>query len=101
MLAHELGHSIIFSEVGIPNSLNDEAIDYGGMHESAGDLVAIVATLHFESVVDHLLRHTKGNLFTANELSRVGELSNSEQIRVAFNSDRMSDVGDEPYGPRP
>jgi hypothetical protein len=97
VLAHELGHSIIFSEVGVPSSVADEAIDYGGMHESAGDLVAIVATLHFHSVVDYLLGATHGNLFTVNELDRVGELSQSREIRRAFNSLRMSDVGDEPH----
>jgi hypothetical protein len=97
VLAHELGHSIIFSEVGVPASMQDEAIDYGGMHESAGDLVAIVAVLHFKSVVDHLLESTKGNLFTVNELDRVGELSDSREIRVAFNYNRMSDVGTEPH----
>jgi hypothetical protein len=97
VLAHELGHSLIFSEVGIPPNPADEAIDYGGMHESAGDLVAIVTVLHFHSVVDHLLQHTQGNLFTVNELNRVGELSDSREIRVAFNYARMSDVGDEPH----
>ena len=97
VLAHELGHSIIFSQVGVPASPLDEGIDYGGMHESAGDLVAIVASLHFHSVVDHLLESTRGNLFTANELARMGELSESREIRSAFNSLRMSDVGDEPH----
>jgi hypothetical protein len=67
------------------------------MHESAGDLVAIVASLHFQSVLDHLLQMTRGNLFTVNELERVGELSESREIRMAFNSLRMSDVGDEPH----
>ncbi|MEU4159486.1 hypothetical protein [Actinoplanes sp. NPDC026670] len=97
VLAHELGHSIIFAEVGVPANPRDEAIDYGGMHESAGDLVAIVASLHFHSVVDLLLDSTKGNLLTINGLDRVGELSDSREIRVAFNSRRMSDVGEEPH----
>ena len=97
VLAHELGHSIIFSQVGVPNNPADIAIDYGGMHESAGDLVAIVAVLHFNTMVDRLLRRTSGNLFTVNELDRVGELSNDRQIRVAFNSMRMSDVGEESH----
>lgn len=96
VLAHELGHSILFSEVGVPSSPMDEGIDYDGMHESAGDLVAIISALHFNSVVDHLLESTKGNLFTINELGRVGELSESREIRVAFNYYRMSDVGTEP-----
>jgi hypothetical protein len=97
VLAHELGHSIIFSQVGVPASPSDQGIDYGGMHESAGDLVAIVASLHFSSVVDHLLQSTRGNLFSANELARVGELSESREIRTAFNSLRMSDVGIAPH----
>jgi hypothetical protein len=97
VLAHELGHSIIFSEVGVPSGANDQGVDYFGMHESAGDLVAIVASLHFTSLVDYLLQVTKGNLLTINGLDRVGELSDSRQIRVAFNSRRMSDVGDEPH----
>jgi hypothetical protein len=99
VLAHELGHSIIFSEVGVPASPEtiDPGIDYGGMHESAGDLVAIVAVLHFNTVIDFLLKKTKGNLFTVNELDRVGELSTSREIRTAFNYARMSDVGNEPH----
>jgi hypothetical protein len=97
VLAHELGHSIIFSQVGVPSSPSDTAIDYGGMHESSGDLVAIIASLHFHSLVDYLLENTKGNLLTVNGLDRVGELSDSRQIRVALNGLRMSDVGDEPH----
>ena len=97
VLAHELGHSIIFSEVGVPASPADEAVDYGGMHESSGDLVAIIGSLHFHSLVDHLLEMTKGNLLTINGLDRVGELSESREIRVALNAKRMSDVGDEPH----
>jgi hypothetical protein len=67
------------------------------MHESAGDLVAIVASLHFDSLVTHLLDATKGNLLTINGLDRVGELSDSREIRVAFNAKRMSDVGEEAH----
>lgn len=97
VLAHELGHSIVFSEVGIPKSRERRTADYGGMHESFGDLVAIVAALHFNSIVDYLLEKTKGNLFSVNELSRVGELSASRQIRIAFNYYRMPQVGNEPH----
>jgi hypothetical protein len=97
VLAHELGHSIIFSEVGVPASPADDAVDYGGMHESSGDLVAIIGSLHFHSLVDHLLDMTKGNLLTINGLDRVGELSESREIRVALNAKRMSDVGTEPH----
>ncbi|MDD7942625.1 hypothetical protein PHK61_29855 [Actinomycetospora lutea] len=97
VLAHELGHSIIFSQVGVPQNPSDRGIDYGGFHESAGDLTAIVALLHFDTFVDKLLAETKGNLLTVNGLDRVGELSDARQIRVALNAKRMSDVGAEPH----
>lgn len=97
VLAHELGHNILFSQVGVPTNPSDAAIDYGGFQESGGDLTAIVASMHFQSVVDHLLQQTRGNLFTVNELDRVGELSASREIRIAFNSTRLTDVGTEPH----
>jgi hypothetical protein len=97
VLAHELGHSFIFAEVGVPANEHEPAVDYGGMHESAGDLVAIVAALHFNSVLDYLLNQTSGNIFSVNELARIGELAEGREIRSAFNSLRMSDVGDESH----
>jgi hypothetical protein len=96
VLSHELGHSIIFAEVGIPFTSTNTA-EYGGFHESAGDLVAIVSLLHFHTAVDLLLQRSHGNLFTVNELARVGELSNVRQIRNAFNYERMSTVSAEPH----
>lgn len=93
VLAHELGHAIIFSQVGFPDSELEATPDYGGFHESAGDLAALVAVLHFNSVVDRLLLKSAGNLFTRNELERVGELADNDQVRLAFNNVRMQDVG--------
>ena len=81
----------------MPTNPGDRAIDYGGFHESSGDLTAIVALLHFHSFVDYLLDQTHGDLLTVNGLDRVGELSDSREIRVALNAKRMSDVGDEPH----
>lgn len=97
VLAHELGHSIVFSQVGFPDNSLAVTPEYGGFHESSGDLTALVGVLHFNSVVDHLLDSTSGNLFTRNELERVGELSASREIRSAFNDLRMGDVSDEPH----
>lgn len=97
VLAHEFGHCLVYATVGSPNNSNDLAVDYAGMQESAGDLIALIASLHFDSVLAHLLDHTYGNLFSYNELSRVGELSESKQVRIAFNYLRMADVNDEPH----
>jgi hypothetical protein len=44
--------------------------------------------------VDRLLKKSKGNLYTLNELNRIGELSETEQVRTASNMFRMSDVAD-------
>jgi len=96
VLAHELGHSLIFAEVGFPR-ISPVTDEFWGFHESAGDLVAIVSMLHSHKAVDLLLRTSHGNLFSANELSRVGELSTSRQIRNAFNYERMSTVGTEEH----
>ncbi len=93
VLAHELGHSIMFSQVGFPAEGADTA-EFFAFHESAGDMLALVSVLHFDSVVDHLLRSCSGNLYTLNELNRIGELSQTDQIRVANNSLKMSDFRD-------
>ena len=89
VLAHEIGHSIIYSEVGWPDQ-GSETSQYFGFQEAAADMTALIAVLHFDSVVDRLLQDTRGNLYALNELNRIAELSEVEQIRVASNDRRMS-----------
>ncbi len=93
VLAHEIGHEIIFSVVGTPAPAA-ETMEYYGFHESAGDLTALFAKLCFNMVADHVLTRTAGNLYNLNELSRIGELSETTQIRIADNTLKMSDVAD-------
>jgi hypothetical protein len=93
VLAHELGHMMIYSKVGIPSN-NTLSAGYVGFQESAADLVALISVLHYESFVAHLLERTQGNLYALNELNRIGELSETQQIRIASNADRMTDVPD-------
>jgi hypothetical protein len=88
VLAHELGHLIIYGQVGIPD-VETTVGEYFGFHEAAADLIALIALLHFESVVDRLLAWTRGNLYVANELNRFAELSDNEQIRNASNAARL------------
>ena len=98
VLAHEFGHAILYSEIGMP--INQSAsTSYFAYHEAASDMVAIISVLHFNSVVDRLLNDTHGNLYSTNELNRVGEESNTRQIRMASNSLKMNDVPD-PDTPR-
>ena len=93
VLAHEVGHLLIYSEVGtpLPGARTNE---YFGFHESFADLIALVGCLHFHAVVDHVLRRSRGNLYYMSELNRIGELSETAQIRIADNELRMSDVED-------
>ena len=90
VLAHEFGHLIVYSEVGLP-ALDAVQGEYFGFHESAADLVALVVALHFDSVVDDLLEMTRGNLYTFNELNRFAELSENDEIRTASNSRKLSE----------
>lgn len=89
VVAHEIGHAIIYNEVGIP-SPEKASGEYYGFHESAADLVALISVLHFGSVVEDVLNNTHGNLYAFNKLNRFAELSHNEQIRLAANTDVLS-----------
>lgn len=93
IIAHEVGHLIIYSVIGIPHPETEEG-EYFGFHESAADLVTLLSVLHFESVVDRLLNQSRGNLYTYNELNRFAELSENTQIRLASNSVKLSEFAD-------
>jgi hypothetical protein len=90
VIGHELGHLIIYAEVGLPVESASDG-EYFGFHEAAADLTALVATMHFDAVLDHLLETTHGNLYTFNELNRFAELSPHTQIRLASNDRKLSD----------
>jgi hypothetical protein len=89
VIAHEIGHALIYSLVGMPGA--DSQSEYFGFHESSADLVALISSLHFDSVIERVLESTSGNLYTANLLNRMGELSGNSQIRTAANTLRMRD----------
>ncbi len=91
VLAHETGHGILFALVGMPEPERMNTA-YRGFHEHASDVVAMLSALHFESFLDHVLWVTKGNIYSANVMSRIGELSNTRQIRRASNGTKMKDV---------
>jgi len=98
VIAHEMGHAILFSEIGVPpvERLSGQFLAF---HESFSDLVALISALNFETVVDRLLTQTAGNLYVLNLVSRIGEISDLEQIRTADNTVKMADVADLELGP--
>ncbi|WP_420333835.1 hypothetical protein [Roseibium sp.] len=92
VIAHEFGHALIFAEMGTPTATASR--QYFGYHESVSDLIALISLLHFDSVLDRLLRSTNANLLTMNELNRIAELAGDKQIRTASNDRKMSTVSD-------
>lgn len=94
VIAHEVGHAILFSLMGTPGE-GVRPEDYVPFHEASADLISLLSFLHFDSGIDRLLRHTQGNLLVLNELNRIAELSGDRQIRLASNARRMSEVTDE------
>lgn len=94
VVSHEMGHTILFSTMGIPPP-DRRSAEFYGFHEACADLTALISMLHFDSVADRLLRSTHGNLYLLNELNRIAELSDNRQIRLASNGRRMSEVTDE------
>ncbi|MFK7994094.1 MAG: hypothetical protein AB8B87_08140 [Granulosicoccus sp.] len=93
VIAHEIGHGMIFTEVGEPHA-DKETGEYLGFQESSADIVSMIAIMHFDSVVDDVLSATSGNLYMTNHLNRFAELSPVEQIRMASNSTKLSDFSD-------
>jgi hypothetical protein len=65
--------------------------EYAGFQESFADLAALLTAAHLNPVVDQVMQRARGNLYGANELNRLGELSSTTQIRIASNSTRMSE----------
>ncbi|WP_353000610.1 hypothetical protein [Mesorhizobium sp. M0808] len=92
-VAHEVGHLIIFGVMGVPRS--DPPHEYFAYHEAVADFIALIGLLHFDTVLDIVLRRTRGNLLIANELDRFGEISDERQVRLFSHSLRMSDVSAE------
>lgn len=95
VIAHEIGHSVLFSEIGLPRPGLPPGPDLFAYHEGVSDLVSLFGMLHFDTAMDRLLRRGSGNLMALNELNRVAELADERQIRIAGNARKMTDVGQE------
>ena len=92
-VAHETGHLIMKSVVGqMPD--DQKSMQYRAHEEAAADLVALVAALHFDSVVRHVLAETRGYLFSTNSACRLSEWGpdRDEDIRSIFNNATLASV---------
>jgi hypothetical protein len=94
VIAHEIGHAILFSLFGLPLS-GQPTGDFAPFHEANSDLISLLSFMHFDSGLDRLLRHCNGNLLVLNELNRIAELTGDRQIRLACNPRKLSEVTNE------
>lgn len=90
VIAHEVGHALLVALTG-PFKRGVVSGDFEAFHEASSDWVALITSLHFESTRRELLDNTSGNLDTFNRFSRFGEISGSDQIRLANNEQIMDD----------
>lgn len=90
IIAHEVGHAIAYSVLGVPGP-GTEYPEYLGFQEAFADCVSLVAAMHFPSVIDNVLGETHGNLYLANRLARFSEFSPHRQIRSANNQRTMAE----------
>ena len=91
VIAHETGHQILFAVVGVPDA-EQVGVPFLAFHEAFSDLVALIALMHFPSVLPRLLEETQGNLYVLNLVNRFAETSPHTQIRLASNTETMADV---------
>jgi hypothetical protein len=93
VIAHEVGHAIIYSVLGVPRP-NTEYPEYLGFQESFSDCVSLIAAMHFPSVIDEVLDETRGNLYLSNRIARFSEFPGKRQIRTANNTRTMDEFVD-------
>jgi hypothetical protein len=98
VVAHEIGHIILFSVLGAPAEGHLTGA-FLAFHEAFADHVAVISALYFNSVAERLLMQTRGNLYALNLISRIGALSGSDQIRVLDNEVSVSNLGGLRLGP--
>ena len=91
VIAHEIGHTVVFAVLGVPEPGHLTA-QFLAFHECMADLTTLLAALQFDSVLDRVLEESGGNLYALNEINRIAELSSTQQIRIADNRIRMADV---------
>lgn len=85
VVAHEIGHLLLFALLGIPPPPFRDG-EFRGFHEAMADVVAILSAAGLPPVARDVLERTRGNLYVANEIGRLAELAPGDQLREAANS---------------
>lgn len=90
VIGHEIGHALMMAFAGHVDRSRVTG-DYEALHEASADCASMIAAMHLDAVVTEMLEATRGDLLTANRLSRFAEFSSTEQIRLASNRRTMWD----------
>ena len=93
IIAHEVGHGIIYSVLGVP-APDTEFAEYQGFQESFSDCVSLITAMHFPSIIKKVLDETRGNLYLSNRIARFSEFPGQRQIRTANNAHTMDEFVD-------
>jgi hypothetical protein len=115
VLVHEMGHHLLYGTLGFGRGVamaeegpiwremwppQETGDAFRAFHEGFSDIVAIVVSMHYPLFLEQVLRETKGDIFSANAATSVGEVSGRKTIRNTMNNVRMADVTDPAPGTR-
>lgn len=94
IVTHELGHAIL--DAIRPDFWSAAAFEVGAIHESFGDIIALINLLQYDIVLDKMMISTGGNLRQNNFVSELAEqfgkaLRMPHGLRNAFSSIKYVD----------
>jgi hypothetical protein len=95
VVAHEFGHA--FLDILRPDFWNTTSQEVWAFHEAFGDMVALINSLQYDSVIKSALEETGGNLMLSNVLTRVGAemgagLYNVSKNKTGINPRAIRDI---------
>jgi hypothetical protein len=103
---HELGHQILYATLGFGPGVapvvsgpvwhdlwgGRDGDHFRAFHEAFSDIVAVVVSMHHRPLLKGILADTKGDLFSENAATKVGEISARKAIRNTLNNVRLADA---------
>ena len=106
VLVHELGHQILYATLGFGPGVGPTVSgpvwvdlwggrngdDFRAFHEAFSDIVAVIVSMHHRRFLKAILAATKGDLFSENAATEVGEISARKTIRSTLNNVRLADA---------
>lgn len=70
IVVHELAHAYLDSMK--PDWWNTQALEVWALHESFGDIIALLQGLNYEKLIEFAIKETNGNLLNSNIITKIG-----------------------------